>query len=234
MAAWEIMQGFYSALPQLDSKVQSTTFNLMTESYGGHYGPAFFNYFYEQNEAITNGTAKGKSFTFNSLGIINGIIDEMIQAPYYPVMAMNNTYGIKTVNDTVYNYMNFALNMNNGCLFQVAECAYTNRTSLADLAICTEAEDMCRDNVESPYYYYSGRGVYDIRHVYLDPTPPTYFEDYLNQATIQNALGVDTNYSLDANENVYYAFQETVSPNFSPLPASPPRRGFRPAQKPVP
>ena len=35
MAAWEIMQGFYSALPQLDSKIESTTFNLFTESYGG-------------------------------------------------------------------------------------------------------------------------------------------------------------------------------------------------------
>ena len=50
--------------------------------------------------------------------------------------------------------MNFALNMNDGCLFQIAECYYTNRTSLADYAICTEAEDMCRDNVEGPYYYY--------------------------------------------------------------------------------
>jgi carboxypeptidase C (cathepsin A) len=99
------MQGFYDALPQLDSRVHSTEFNLMTESYGGHYGPAFFNYFYEQNAAIQNGTAKGKAFTFNSLGIINGIISEKIQAPYYPEFAVNNTYGIKAVNDTVYNYM---------------------------------------------------------------------------------------------------------------------------------
>ena len=35
MAAWEVLQGFYAALPQLDSKVQSTKFNLWTESYGG-------------------------------------------------------------------------------------------------------------------------------------------------------------------------------------------------------
>lgn len=97
----------------------------------------------------------------------------MIQAPYYPVQAMNNTYGIKTVNDTVYNYMKFALNMDNGCLQQIQFCYETNRTSLSDQAICTEAEDMCRDNVEGPYYEYSGRGVYDIRHPYEDPTPPS-------------------------------------------------------------
>jgi hypothetical protein len=35
VAAWEVLQGFYSALPQLDSRVQSTQFNLWTESYGG-------------------------------------------------------------------------------------------------------------------------------------------------------------------------------------------------------
>lgn len=38
VAAWHILQGFYSALPQLDSGVKSKTFNLWTESYGGHYG----------------------------------------------------------------------------------------------------------------------------------------------------------------------------------------------------
>lgn len=35
MAAWEVIQGFYSALPQLAPNVSSTEFNLATESYGG-------------------------------------------------------------------------------------------------------------------------------------------------------------------------------------------------------
>lgn len=35
VAAWEVLQGFYAALPQLDAKVHSTKFNLWTESYGG-------------------------------------------------------------------------------------------------------------------------------------------------------------------------------------------------------
>jgi hypothetical protein len=26
--------------------------------------------------------------------------------------------------------------------------------------VCNEAADMCRDNVESPYYFYGGRGTY--------------------------------------------------------------------------
>lgn len=65
-------------------------------------------------------------------------------------------------------------------------CKQTNRTSLADYAICTEATNMCRDNVgmfqatilvslgntqlihsiEGPYYAIGERGVYDIRHPY--------------------------------------------------------------------
>ena len=73
MAAWEVPQAFYTALLQLDSKVKSTEFNLFTEGYGGHYGPAFFNHFYQQNEKIANGTATGRHMNFNALGIINGI-----------------------------------------------------------------------------------------------------------------------------------------------------------------
>lgn len=217
VAAWHILQAFLSALPQLDCNVKSREFNLWTESYGGHYGPAFFNHFYEQNQMIANGTMNGTLLTMNTLGVGNGIINEAIQAPWYPEFAVNNTYGIKAYNDTVYNYVKFALNMPNGCLDQIDFCRQTNRTDLVDYAICTEAENMCRDNVEGPYYQFSGRGVYDIRHPYLDPTPPTYFIDYLDTAYVQNALGVNLNYTYDANYDVYYAFQQTgdfVYPNF--------------------
>ncbi|EXJ58404.1 carboxypeptidase D [Cladophialophora yegresii CBS 114405] len=209
IAAWEVLQGFYSALPQLDSKVQSTQFNLWTESYGGHYGPAFFNHFYQQNQAILNGTQSGKSFEFVNLGIINGIVDEYIQAPYYPLFANNNTYGIKAVNDTVFDYMNFACHMVYGCLDQISLCALADTSTLIGQAVCTEAADMCRDNVEAPYYYYGGRGTYDIRHPSDDPTPPDYFMDFLNLPSTQQALGVDTNYTRTANNDVYYAFQQT-------------------------
>jgi len=173
----------------------------------------------------------GYPLNFNSLGIINGIIDEAIQAEHYPEFAVNNTYGIKAYNDTVYSYAKFANNMYNGCLYQIALCraaAEGNTTyyhadakiteaelTPGEMQICNEAADMCRDNVESPYYYYSGRGVYDIRHTYEDPTPPSYFGDYLNLAEIQDALGVTLNYS--GSNGIYYAFQNTgdfIYPNF--------------------
>lgn len=174
-------------------------------------GPSFFNYFNDQNKLISNGTIPGVKLDFNTLGIGNGIIDEAVQAPHYPEFAVNNTYGIKAVNDTVYNYMKFALNMRGGCLEYIEYCREARETgqdNLATQTLCSEAQDMCRDNVEGPYYQYSGRGTYDIRHPSDDPTPPEYFPDFLNMGWVQNALGVSVNYT-ESNDDIYYAFQAT-------------------------
>lgn len=113
--------------------------------------------------------------------------------------------------------MKFALNMPGGCLDLISQCAATNRTEYIDFAICTEASNMCRDNVEGPYYAFGGRGVYDIRHPYRDPTPPDYFADFLNLASTQEAIGVDLNYTGTANDDIFYAFAQhgdQVWPNF--------------------
>lgn len=49
-------------------------------------------------------------------------------------------------------------------------------------------------------------GVYDIRHPYNDPTPPDYFVDYLNQAEVQQALGVALNYTQLSSAQVGRGF----------------------------
>ncbi|KAL8795127.1 MAG: hypothetical protein Q9195_002424 [Heterodermia aff. obscurata] len=212
IATWHVLQGFLSALPQLDSGVGAPlgkTFNLWTESYGGHYGPAFYNYFYDQNQKIANGTANGTQLNFDTLGLGNAIIDEYIQAPYYPEFAIHNTYGIQLVNQTVYEFMKFACFAEEfGCLAQVDVCRQVNRSTAVGQLLCEQATDQCRTNVEGPYYTYGDRGVYDIRDPYDDPTPPLYFEDYLNLAPVQDAIGVNLNYT-DSNSDVYYAFETT-------------------------
>lgn len=180
ISAWHILQGFLSALPSFPDidAAKPKNFNLWTESYGGHYGPSFYNYFYEQNQKIANGTIPGYQLDFNSLGIINGIINEKIQVDHYPEFAVNNTYGIKAYNDTVYNYAKFAANMINGCKDQIDSCeaaakgipgglvdgkiTYAATSQPAVAAVCAEAADMCRDNVEGMYYSYGERGVYDM------------------------------------------------------------------------
>lgn len=211
VAVWEVLQGFYSLLPQLDPGLGAGTtpkqFNLWTESYGGHYGPIFFDYFESQNAQIANGSRTGTALNFNTLGIGNGIMDELIQAPYYPEFAVNNTYGIKAINDTVYSYAVFAYYMVNGCRDRILACRTAGTEGLAAQAICDEAGNMCRDNVEALYYNYGGRGVYDIRHPYRDPTPPDNLIKFLNRPGTQQALGVDLNYTSYSNNDVYFAFQ---------------------------
>ncbi|KAK5175139.1 uncharacterized protein LTR77_000276 [Saxophila tyrrhenica] len=237
MAAWHVLQAFMSGLPSLDPEVSSVRdFNLWTESYGGHYGPGFFNYFQEQNTKIDAGENKGVKLNFATLGIGNGIIDEAIQAEYYPEFAVNNSYGIKAYNDTVYNYARFANFMPNGCLDQIQACkasaagvdggyikeahgheiTYKATSNPSIATVCSEASDMCRDNVEGVYYSFGDRGTYDIRHPANDPTPPEYYIDYVNQAYVQDALGVSVNYT-SANNDVYFAFQaegDQIYPNF--------------------
>ncbi|KAF2090517.1 hypothetical protein K490DRAFT_34644 [Saccharata proteae CBS 121410] len=208
VAAYHVLQGFLSALPQLDGEVESKEFNLWTESYGGHYGPSFYKYFYDQNLAIANGSSCGVQLNFNSLGIGNGIVDEAVQAPWYPEFALHNTYGIQLYNETVYDYAKFACYMVNGCLDQIEYCREADHSTLSGQSLCSEAQSMCRDNVEGMYYSYGDRGVYDIRHPYDDPTPPSYFVDYLNLGPVQDAIGVNLNYT-DSNSEIYYAFQQT-------------------------
>lgn len=188
-AAWNIVQGFYSALPQLDANIKSVEFNLFTESYGGHYGPSFFSYFQSQNELIQTKGLPGKHLDMKSLGIGNGIISEKVQVPQYPRFSVNNTYGIVGYNQTVYEFAEFTLHMPNGCLDMIDTCARVDQTTIAGQSICSEGANMCRDSVESLWYNFAGRGVYDIRHPYVDPTPPEYFTSYLNLPEVQQAIG---------------------------------------------
>lgn len=153
----------------------------------------------------------------DTLGIINGIIDEQIQAPYYPEFAVNNTYGIKSINDTIYTFMKQAFYIPGGCYDQIEYCKLFDRSTGDGQLACASATNLCRSLVEEPYYRFSGRGVYDIRHPYDDPTPPDYFEDFLNLASTQEALGVNINYTTTNAPSVNGGFASTgdfVYPNF--------------------
>lgn len=114
-------------------------------------------------------TSLGSERTFLLLGAVlqphlllgGSNADFGIARRWYPEFAVNNTYGIKAVNDTVYEYMKFACYMIGGCLDLCAQCEQVNRSTDVGMQTCFQATDQCRTNVESPYYDYSGRGVYE-------------------------------------------------------------------------
>ncbi|KAI1394421.1 peptidase [Hypoxylon trugodes] len=213
---WEILQGFIENLPTLDEKVKSRSFNLWTESYGGHYGPSFFRYFYEQNALIQNGTIPGVELNLHTLGIINGIISERIQAPYYPEHAFKNTYGIEAINQTIYDYMKMNYYFPGGCRDSIDLCFEQDRSTPDGKSVCAQATAICRSLVESPYYVVSGRNPYDIRAKDDASIPPGNWVDYLNTAKVQNAIGVDINYTSTSSQDIWIGFDYTgdfVYPN---------------------
>ncbi|KAI1505207.1 Alpha/Beta hydrolase protein [Biscogniauxia marginata] len=213
---WGILQGLIESLPTLDATVKSRSFNLWTESYGGHYGPTFYRYFYEQNEAIKNGSAPGVELNMHTLGIINGIVSERIQAPFYPEMAYRNTYGIEAVNETIYNFMKMNYYFNSGCRDSIDYCYQQDRSTPDGKAVCSQATAICRSLVEGPYYNVSGRNPYDIRAMADADIPPEYWVDYLNSPKVQNAIGVDINYTSTSSSQIYVGFDysgDFVYPN---------------------
>ncbi|KAJ5908407.1 hypothetical protein N7495_001089 [Penicillium taxi] len=215
---WHFAQTWFSEFPHY--KPHDDRVSIWTESYGGRYGPSFAAFFQEQNERITNGsiTAPGEShyIHLDTLGIINGCVDLLLQQPTYPKMAYNNTYGIEAINKTVYDRAMDAWSRPGGCQDKIKKCRalaaegdpqmHGNNNTVNKA--CHHADQFCSNNVEGAYVEYSDRGYYDITHKNPDPFPPPYFLGFLNKNWVQSALGVPINYT-ESIDSVYKAFTST-------------------------
>ncbi|KAL4883328.1 Alpha/Beta hydrolase protein [Aspergillus karnatakaensis] len=217
-ALWHFAQTWFSEFPAY--KPHDDRVSIWTESYGGRYGPSFTAFFQEQNEKIANGslTTPGEShyIHLDTLGIINGCVDLLVQAPSYPEMAYNNTYSIEAINQTVFEQAMDAWSRPGGCKDQITRCRrlasegdpqmYGNNRTVNEA--CREADSFCGNNVEGPYILFSGRGYYDISHFDPDPFPPPYYLGYLSQHWVQDALGVPINFT-ESVDSVYTGFSST-------------------------
>jgi hypothetical protein len=163
-------------------------------------------------------TEVGDTYTIHldTLGIINGCVDVLVQEPSYPHMAYNNTYGIKTINESVYQASLNAYTMPGGvrdlittCRSLAADGDPTNQGNNVTVNNACEAANDATNNVEGPYLLYSGRNYYDIAAIDIDPFPPNYYVGYLNQPHVQRALGTPVNYTNPGGNGPYYAFQTT-------------------------
>ena len=104
-ALWHFAQTWFEEFPYY--KPHDGKISIWTESYGGRYGPAFTTFFEKQNEKIANGTINSPGAHYihlDTLGIINGILDNLIQDSMYMEYAYNNTYGIKAINQSTYGH----------------------------------------------------------------------------------------------------------------------------------
>jgi carboxypeptidase C (cathepsin A) len=74
IAAWDIFQGFLSGVESFGGMSGTPKkFNLWAESYSGHWGPTFYDYFDQQNQRILNGSVDGVLLEFGTLGLVNPV-----------------------------------------------------------------------------------------------------------------------------------------------------------------
>jgi carboxypeptidase C (cathepsin A) len=225
-AIWHFLQGFLTTFPQYNPSARPNVptgarpvgINLFTESYGGKYGPAIGSLFTAQNllretdPVFANSTLE---ITLQSLGIINGWVDLLVQTPYYPIFAYNNSYGIQAVDQVQQLNALSSYRGAGGCqelttFCRSQELAYDSDSS-GDVEFvndaCSQAQYSCQFNVIGPYAS-SGRSIYDISQNLLDPFPDSHYLEYLNTRDVQQSIGVPVNYTQDSLA-VFLAFNET-------------------------
>lgn len=195
---WKTLQGFMGVFPQYSRN----GFYFTTESYGGHYGPIYNEYFETQNAKDIKGAHK---INLEGVMIGNGWYDPLIQyqAYYNYSVSPGNTYNYFPYNQSVKNQWYNNLYGKGNCVDQIKDCAARGIDE-----ICSAADNFCYYEVENIYDIYSNRDEYDMRELMPDPFPPTFYVDYLNTAKVQKAIGAYQNYS-ESNGAVSTAFGTT-------------------------
>ncbi|KAI9650782.1 hypothetical protein NHQ30_000813 [Ciborinia camelliae] len=230
-AVWLFLQSWLREFTEYDTK--NGQVNIWAESYGGHYGPVFTKYFLEKNNKIVDGflgVIPAKALQVRTLGLINAwlvemshrkaiakprnSIDSQVPATTWPEFAYNNTYEIIAINESVHDKAINAYEKPGGCRDQIEFCRSISvgnefaQNSTVN-SICRQADDCQEDEVEGPYFFYSGHGNFDLAHGSIDPFPPPFHVGFLNQHHIQRALGVPLNYS-DSSSAVRNSFNNTA------------------------
>jgi carboxypeptidase C (cathepsin A) len=224
-ATWHFLQAFLGTFPQYNpgNRPNSTNrdgvvgVNLFTESYGGKYGPAMAKVFEEQNNLRYSDPTTNNSvleIQLVSVGIMNGLVDVLVQGPYWPRFAYNNTYNIDLFSLLEQQKEASAFLASDGCQQATSSCRSTaaildpknlgNNPTVND--ICYKAYSACQHVFMT--YDSKGKSVYDISQSYLNPFPNAHYLEYLNTLPVQAAIGTQVNYT-QTSETVFSSFEKT-------------------------
>ncbi|KAI0864747.1 carboxypeptidase S1 [Xylaria cubensis] len=206
-AFWHFAQTWFTEFPHY--KPADDRISLWAESYGGHYGPGFFHFLRQQNERIANGNSTEKEAHFlhlDTLGIVDGLVDMVVQHESFISFPYNNTYDIRAFNQSIYEELMYNWTRPNGCKAKVQRCQDSMRdkeplflslssTRKENLTLpCNDAVAYCAVN-DWEQYQSLDHGWYDIAHPKYDPFPAPHMYGYLTQESVLEALGVPVNYS---------------------------------------
>ena len=193
---WKLIQAFYAQFPQYENR----DFGLFTESYGGHYGPEFADYFQEQNTKIDSGSLNGEKIDLVALGVNNAWIDAEIQELAYVDFSYNNTYKPLI---TASQHTRYTNTYNTKCKPALQKCKSTGAN-----ADCKSADTICYNNIEGPLSQAGDFNVYDIRVPSNDPNPPETYMTYLQSSSVMKAIGAQSKYQECPNAP-YQQFSST-------------------------
>ncbi|RFN46342.1 carboxypeptidase d [Fusarium flagelliforme] len=196
---WKFMQVFLDRFP----KYKSREFGLFTQSYGGHYGPEFADYFLKQNDKIKKGDVDGHKIDMVALGINNGWIEPKRQFKSYATYANRNPYKkiltdkkMRTALDSYYKY----------CLPLMENCTELEGQDEE----CAKADEACNTQMFTNLVIASGTdfNVYDVRIGQNDVDPPDTFLEYITRAEIMDAIGANTPFT-ECSDTVYANMAKT-------------------------
>ena len=145
----------------------------------------------------------------DTLGIINGQIDDLVQDYYYPMFAFNNTYDIQAITQT--DQLNDINSYTDDCAPAIKSCrSAMNREDPEGYGDDQDTNDLCSDALYTcaatqQKYIQSGRYVYDIRQETPSADPPAAYQEYLNNETVLAAIGARINYT-ESNPYVQEGF----------------------------
>ena len=149
----------------------------------------------------------------DTLGIINGCIDPIAQQLSSAGMYVNNTYGIELVpQETVDEELQQFYEADTGCLATLQACQAAAIDGDSAFSGSNDTVNRICESVSCDIgnaYYEFGRSAYDIASPMEAPFPAAYYQGYLNQPSVQQALGVPINYTQSVS-SVYSAFGRTA------------------------
>ncbi|KAL6708977.1 hypothetical protein ACN47E_002104 [Coniothyrium glycines] len=222
-ACWHFLQGFLSAFPQYNpgthpnsTTVEPTAVHLFTESYGGLYGPTFADYFEDQNDRRMNESISTKALEIRlgSVGIMNGMLDQLVQTVSVVNFTRDNSYNINAIDLVTYQNTISEINSEGGCKALVLRCrkqfdiANPEEHDVDEQTneYCEKAFKRC-SQVSGTIFQQTKKSPYDIR-VAPNIGPGAAYQEYLNTADVLASIGAQINFTQN-NMAVFEAFSDS-------------------------
>lgn len=211
---WHFLQGFLSAFPQYNpgvrpnsTLIEPAAVNLFAERYGGIYGPVFADFFEDQNDRRRNGSISADTLEIRlgTVGIVNGLLDQLTQTVAVANFTRNNSFGIQAIDLGTYENIFSSLGSDDGCRDLVLRCRGSHSsTASAETTNHTRTDDLCASAATSCMYIANfvydklNRSVYDIR-VSPHVSPGAAYQEYLNTDYVLSSVGAKVNFTQSSD-----------------------------------